>query len=348
MVDYTGIVAKRGGVKEYGFGLKFFMSLVDPSGQPLRDENGTEVKCMVEVANENDPRNAINVGDTVAVSCRRDKSGWCSVTLKQRLEIVGRGQHAEPIETTGVITGRGRLKMYGRQAKFFTVIKTASDQELKLMILVRDVDEDEETGYITTSDPVYKISVGDTIHVRCSNADAEQSGWCNVRSSDLEVINACGQEQRALEREEWIAGKKREREQEKAERAVKRKSAQDKVVDWFVRYTNVSGRAPSGYAIQLAMDVLDDLVGVGPGKGMPMGSGGEKDLGGGWTKPWGLREHSLYDKPESHRNAAINVLLSTGWARTFTKGGNDYYVITDDGKTALVAYHRWIESLREE
>lgn len=92
MVEYIGTVSKRGGVKQYQYGLKFFVELTDRSGKPLTDENNNPVKCMIEVKDNNDPRNDVNVGDVVRVTCRRDASGWCSVTSKQEFAIVEQGQ----------------------------------------------------------------------------------------------------------------------------------------------------------------------------------------------------------------------------------------------------------------
>lgn len=353
MVDYTGVVSKRGGIKSYEYGNKFFMELSDMNGRPLVDENGVPVKMMVEVTDHTHPRNQVTVGDVVHVTCRRGKSSgdtvWCGVTLNQTFDILEHTQPTNVVEITGRVTARGRIKLYGPVPKFFVVITEPNGKENKVMIEVPSARVDQYTGDVETSDPVNDVGHGDTIRVRCYNPDAEQSGWCNVRGADVEIVSSCSVEQKTAEREAWIASKRRERDEAKSAEASARKSEHDKVASWFKRYTGSTGRAPSGYAIDLGMQVLDDLVGVKPGSGITMGSGGIRSLGvGGWEKPSGLRARALHNKPESHRNAAMNVILTTGWVKMFTKDGIEYYQITDDGREALRQYRNWIDAQSEE
>lgn len=340
MVEYTGVIFKRGGIKQYQYGLKFFMELTDRSGHPLVDENDTPVKFMVEVKDNNDPRNDVNVGDVVHATCRRDSSGWCSVTSKQEFTVVERGQRGPPLNITGTISGRGRLKMYGTVPKFFVVIKTDDAKELKLMVEVSTVDQDDRGYY--SDDPVYSLSIGDVISVLCRNADATESGWCNVRGSDVQMINACSEEEKERALDEW----KKQKQKAKSAATTERKAEQDKILVWYRRYAGDGELEPSGYAVTLAMAVLYDLVRTGS---MAYGVGGEKEIiHGTWRKPTGLRASSLYNKPESHRNAAMNVVLNAGWAVPIVKNGVEYFQITDKGRAAIGAYENWMEAQSEE
>jgi hypothetical protein len=344
MVEYTGVVSKRGGIQQKQYGIKFFMELTDRSGRQLVNDDNIPVKFMVEVNGENDPRNTVGVGDVVRVTCRRDSEGWCSVTSKQEFGILEQGVRRPQIDITGIVSGRGRLRMYSGIPKFFIVVKTPDEKELKLMVAVSNIDQDERGYY--SDDPVYNISIGDMIRVSCRDADAAESGWCHVRGSDIQVIRACSEEEKERAHDEWIEKKRRERDEAKSAVTTERKAGQDKIAAWFKRYVGDIGLDPSGYSITLAMAVLYDLARTGS---MAYGVGGEKEIiHGTWQKPTGLRASSLYNKPESHRNAAMNVVLNAGWAAPIFKNHVEYFQITDNGRAAIGAYENWMEAQSEE
>ncbi len=202
MVEFVGKVTKKFNPKhyssKYGDTIKFFMQLEDESGNLFKDDYGNDVKMMVQVEDFNAERTTVQIGDIVRVTCRRDskKQGWCSVTLKQNFEILERNTCPVEIrEVIGEVTGRGRAKLYsGSIPKMFMVVKDHSNgEEIKCMVRL-DLEVDEYEGDLYGDDPNTKISKGDIVKFRCSNADFDESGWCNINTDCLTILDDSGQQ----------------------------------------------------------------------------------------------------------------------------------------------------------
>jgi len=308
------------------------MQLTDEQGRVLVNEQGVEVKMMVEVTGNDDPRNSVDIGDMVKVTCRRNAKGWCSVTINQNFEIL-RSCQVQVRTIEGLVTGRGKIKNYKGVTKMFVAVNEnrSNGNEMKLMV---EIDADlNEYGRYTSDDPNARISKGDTVRFQCTNRDFDESGWCNVKSENLQVLDDSGQQ-------EW------QQQRELSRRAAEQAKIDEKrkVESWFKSKTGVS---KTKYMIELMISILQDLKN-GP---KMLGQGGQRSMCGyqPWYKPTGLRASSLHGKPSNQRNSALRTLIQLGAieSRESTKypDREEYttFSITELGLEMITSYYLAIE-----
>jgi hypothetical protein len=216
------------------------------------------------------------------------------------------------VTVEGKVVKVGRPKQYRFGEKFFLEIETKRQGNIKAMV---------------STDSRERPFVGDTVRM---DAREIKNGWMSVTSKrNFEVLSHEGKADWEVRKQEWVAGKRLEREAQWKTNVYGRKVTHDVFTEYGEELKeNLSLKRSPGIAVKVG-EVLKVLH---KKRKVTEGIGGEIDYGGGYGHPGtGLRgpHQPLYNEPHNIRRATLDEGVKAGlWTYDEATG---VYEITERG-----------------